>query len=208
MDSHRNAWDADYRCRGRLWGGCSPDKVRFVPASRILELGCGNGKTASSLVRAGCSVTAIDNSPCAALLCRNACPDPDHARILVADVQKIPFCSGSFDGISASHVTGHLTREGRRQMAREVFRLLVPQGILHFSDFSTGDFRFGKGVQTEEGTYLRKNGISTHYFTGEEVRALFSCMAEISLEEHQWEMRVRDTVLPRAEIVAVFRKPA
>jgi SAM-dependent methyltransferase len=207
MNAGRNPWDEDYQCRGRLWGGSASFLPRLPGFLRILELGCGDGKTTASLVRAGCSVTAIDLSPCAASLCRNSCPDPDRVGILIADSKKTPFRNESFDGIVASHIVGHLTGEGRRQLAGEVLRLLSPGGTLWFCDFSTGDFRSGRGEEIESGTFMRKNGISTHYFTNDEVLALFTGLAVQSLEQHRWGMRVRGTVLSRAEIVAHFKKP-
>jgi SAM-dependent methyltransferase len=208
MAAEQNPWDDDYQRRGRLWGGSVPSLPRLPRSSRILELGCGDGKTILPLVKNGYSVTALDISFNAAVLCRDSCASPDQARILVADVRKNPFCNGSFDVINASHITGHLSLEGRRQLAGEVTRLLAPGGTLYFRDFSVEDFRFGRGEQTEEGTFMRKNGIITHYFSGNEVRALFLRLTVTSLVHHRWEMRVRGTVFPRAEIVAEFSRTA
>jgi len=208
MAAEQNPWDDDYQRRGRLWGGSVPSLPRLPRSSRILELGCGDGKTILPLVKNGYSVTALDISPNAAVLCRDSCASPDQVRILVADARKNPFCNGSFDVINASHVTGHLSLEGRRQLAGEVTRLLAPGGTLYFRDFSVEDFRFGRGEQTEEGTFMRKNGIITHYFSGDEVRALFLRLTVNTVVQHRWEMRVRGTVFPRAEIVAEFSRPA
>lgn len=208
MNSGQNPWDDDYLRRGRLWGGRSTSLHGLPYSSRILELGCGDGKTTGSLVRNGFCVTAVDFSPAAVSLCRNTCPDPDHATLLIADIRKTPFCTASFDVIIASHITAHLNDNGRQKLAVEVFRLLVPGGILYFRDFSTKDFRYGHGLETEARTFARKNGIATHYFTREEVLTLFPHLSVQSLAEHRWEMRVRGVVLPRAEIVAEFKKPA
>jgi len=207
MAAEQNPWDDDYRRRGRLWGGSAPTLPRLSRSSRILELGCGDGKAIPPLEKDGYSVTAIDISTRAAVLCRNSCTDP-RTRVLIADVRKTPFCNGSFDVANASHITGHLSLEGRTQLAVEVCRLLSPGGALYFRDFSAEDFRFGRGWQTEDGTFTRKNGISTHYFTGDEVRVLFSRLTVTSLVQHRWEMRVKGSVFPRAEIVAEFTQPA
>jgi SAM-dependent methyltransferase len=203
----RNPWDSDYERRGRLWGGSAISIPQLPPSSRILELGCGDGKTVSSLVQAGGCVTAVDFSPRAATLCRNTCTDPDRVRIIIADIRKTPFRDESFDVIIASHVCGHLAQVGRFRLAREIPRLLVPGGRIFFRDFSVSDFRYGRGVETEAGTYMRKNGISTHYFTEDEVRLLFSGLPVRSLVQDRWAMRVRGMDLPRAEIVAEFEKP-
>lgn len=208
MNTSQNSWDNDYQRRGRLWGGSASPFPKLPCSPRVLELGCGDGKTAVSLVQGGCSVTAIDFSSHAASLCRNICMDADRVRILIADIRKTPFRNESFDIVIASHITGHLSIDGRRHLAREVLRLLAPAGTIYFRDFSTGDFRYGRGKETETGTFTRKNGIATHYFTDDEVLTLFSGLAVQSFIQHRWEMRVRGTVFFRAEIVAEFKKPA
>jgi cyclopropane fatty-acyl-phospholipid synthase-like methyltransferase len=208
MNTSRNPWDDDYLHRGRLWGGSTPSLPELPGSRRILELGCGDGKTVSTLVQAGCSVTALDISPHAATLCRKTCPDSDRVSLLIADTRQIPFRDESFDGIIASHIAGHLGLAGRRQLACEVRRLLIPGGMMYFRDFSILDFRFGRGEETEAGTFLRKNGIATHYFTDDEVQSFFSRFEVHSLVEHQWEMRVRGRTFIRAEIVAEGKKPA
>jgi MPBQ/MSBQ methyltransferase len=141
------------------------------------------------------------------MLCRKNCSDTDKVRIVIADSRQIPFRNGSFDVIIASHITGHLSRSGRQCLAREVLRLLNSGGTFFFRDFSVQDFRYGHGEEIETGTFARKNGIATHYFTGDEVMGLFSGLAVQSFVEHRWEMRVRGRVFVRAEIVSEFRKP-
>lgn len=207
MNANRNPWDEDYQRRGRLWGGSASFLPRLPASLKILELGCGNGKTTASLVQAGCSVTAIDLSPHAASLCQNTGIGSDRVRILIADGRKTPFRNESFDVIIAFHIIGHLSCVERQQLAGEVLRLLIPGGTIYFRDFSTVDFRFGRGVETEAGTFTRKNGIATHYFTNDEVLALFTGLAVQSVVQHRWEMRIRGVVLPRAEVVAEFKKP-
>lgn len=202
----RDPWDSEYTCRGRLWGGMPPPLPPLLPGSRILDLGCGDGKAVSCLVQRGCRVTALDRSSRAVHLCRHACPDPEHACILIADAQQIPFRDASFDVVIAFHVTGHIPHAGRLRLAGETARLLADGGKLFFRDFSTHDFRYGKGVLTETGTFERKNGISTHYFTREEVHALFLGLAIRDLRYHTWKLTVRGTTYVRGEIVAEFEK--
>jgi cyclopropane fatty-acyl-phospholipid synthase-like methyltransferase len=208
MNTSRNPWDDNYLRHGRLWGGSAFPLPLLPGSSRILELGCGDGKIVSSLVQKGCHVTAIDFSYRAASLCRHACPHPDRVSLLIADTRQTPFRNESFDSIIASHIAGHLSRAGRCQLAREVLRLLNYGGMVYFRDFSTGDFRFGQGEKTETGTFLKKNGIATHYFTDDEVHSLFTGLAVQSLVQHTWEIKVRGRVFIRAEIVAEFKKTA
>ena len=207
MTGTDSPWDKDYLRRGRLYGGSAPPLPRLPLSSRILELGCGDGKTVSSLVEKDHSVTAIDSSAPAVLLCRKVRTDPDRVRLLIADGTQTPFKNESFDVVIASHITGHLPGSLRRNLAGEVFRLLVCGGILYFRDFSIKDFRYGRGEAAEPGTYTRRNGIPTHYFTIEEIPALFSGFVVRSLVHHSWEMRVRGTIFLRDELVAELVKP-
>ena len=207
MTGTDSPWDEDYLLRGRLYGGSAPPLPRLPVFSRILELGCGDGKTVSSLVRKDYSMTAIDRSFPAISLCRHFCTDPDRLRLLIADVTQTPFKNESFDVVIASHITGHLAEGMRRKLAGEVIRLLVCGGSLYFRDFSIKDFRYGRGEETEPGTFTRKNGISTHYFTRDEITALFCGLVVRSVVHHSWEMRVRGKILLRDELVAEFKKP-
>lgn len=204
---NQNPWDTEYQRRGRLWGGRPPSIPRMQRSCRVLELGCGDGKTVASLADGDWRVTAIDISSFAASLCREGCTNPDQVDILIADSRKTPFRNRSFDAVIASHITGHLFFAERLQLAGEVFRLLTPQGVMYFRDFSTEDFRYGKGVETEPGTFTRKNGIATHYFTDDELLTLFNGFIVQSMAQHHWEMRVKGKNFTRAEIVAEFRKP-
>jgi hypothetical protein len=53
---------------------------------------------------------------------------------------------------------------------------------------------------------LRGNGISTHYFSAEDTRGLFSGLSCESLSESRWTLRIRGKDHQRSEIQAIFRK--
>jgi 2-polyprenyl-3-methyl-5-hydroxy-6-metoxy-1,4-benzoquinol methylase len=94
----------------------------------------------------------------------------------------------------------------RKQIASILSHILKPGGILFFSDFSTDDFRFGKGDETEAATFRRGPGIITHYFTKNEVMDLFSKLTLVSISIHQWPMRILGRNLVRSEIQAIFTR--
>ncbi len=199
-------WDQDYRRRGILWSGATRDLPELPSGSRVLELGCGNGKTVQAMVRRGWEVTAIDFSSRAAALCRQAFPDPLQGNAMVADARWSPFRDAVFDAVFASHVIGHMHAPDRDRVANEVIRLLRTGGMLFFCEFSSGDFRFGKGFETEEATFRRGTGILTHYFSEQEVADLFSGLTPVSVTLHQWPMRVRGCTLLRSEVQGVFTR--
>ena len=63
-------WEEDYNRRGMLWGGVTHDLPDLPLRSRVLELGCGNGKTLCAMIQRGWDVTAIDFASRAVALSR------------------------------------------------------------------------------------------------------------------------------------------
>ncbi|MFZ0006223.1 MAG: class I SAM-dependent methyltransferase [Methanoregula sp.] len=199
-------WENDYARRGRIWAGAMYQHIPLDDGKRVLELGCGNGKTCNALLEKKCQVVGIDFSSSAVHLCRSHMPKNAKGHFAIADVCNLPFYDASFDAVTAFHVIGHILAEGRNRCAREAARVLRPGGTLYFSDFSTYDFRAGIGVEIELQTFSRKNGIGTHYFSEDEVSALFHLLVPRELQTRYWTMKVRGQLLHRAEISASFTK--
>ena len=206
MKTHKAAWDEDYRRRGDLWGGAPPPLPDLPAGAAVLELGCGNGKTLAALARRSWRVTAVDISPRAVSLARQH-PGTSTASLAVADAERLPFRNNVFDAVFLVHVTGHVPEEGRRAVASEVCRMLRPGGAAFFREFSIEDMRAGNGVEVEEQTFRRGDGIITHYFTEAEVAGLFAPLTPLLVRTDRWQLRVRGRNLPRAEVEAVFRRP-
>jgi hypothetical protein len=61
----------------------------------------------------------------------------------------------------------------RSRAAKEILRVLKPAGYLFVEGFGRGDIRFGEGEEVEDSSFLRGNGIVTHYFQEGEIPALF-----------------------------------
>ncbi len=201
-------WDDDYRKKGRLYGGSPRELPVFPGGARILELGCGDGKTLSALVRTGRDVMAVDFSPRAVSLARTVAQQGSGVGLAVADARVLPFRDAMFDAVVAVHVLGHSTQDDRARIAGEVGRVIRPGGLLYVAGFSRSDFRCGSGQETEPESFIRGNGVLTHYFTGLEVATLFPGFTAESLGEEEWVLRIRGKDYLRSEIVALFRKRA
>lgn len=199
----REAWERDYRHRGALWGGAVHDLPPQVPGARVLELGCGNGKTLSGLTGEGATVVGLDIARSAVALAARTTP----AHLVVGDARRLPFQAGSFDTVCAFHLLGHLREDDRQTAAMECMQALKEGGRLYFREFSVMDMRAGKGEEFEPWTFRRGEGILTHYFTEEEVAALFPSLVPLLVTTRKWALRVRGVDHPRAEIAAVFEKP-
>jgi len=208
MTDSRTAWDKDYRSRGQLWGGAPvllPLSLLDMPAgSRVLEIGCGSGKTVSALMGRSCEIIAFDFSTKAVELSQRVLGRYHSGDAIVADARNLPFLEHTFGFIVASHVIGHIQKEERNTIAKEVERVLQPGGRLLLQEFSVDDMRNGTGKKVEDSTFLRGTGVLTHYFTENEVKTLFSPLIRESVRTRYWTMRVRGRDLRRAEIVAVF----
>ena len=206
MVMNSGAWEEDYTRRGMLWSGVTPRLPELPVDSHVLELGCGNGKTFYAMIQREWDVTAIDFSSRAVALSREVVGGASYGHVMVADARCPPFKIDSFNAVFAMHVIGHMHELDRKQIASILPHILKPGGILFFTDFSTKDFRFGKGDETETATFRRGPGIITHYFTQEGVIDLFSKLNPLSISVHQWPMRVLGSTLVRSEIQATFTR--
>lgn len=203
---HLEAWDSDYRTRGRLWGG-TPTSLPSLPiGSDVLEIGCGNGKNLPGMIESRWHITAMDCSMKALQLCQPVIHGAGRVHFVQGDAMYLPFRDAATDAIFSLHVAGHLTRPGRSQFAGEVLRVLRPGGQIVFRDFGVDDFRCGKGEMIEPGTFLRGAGSFTHYFTEDEVSGLFSSFTCMTIDNHRWPLRIRGQDYQRSEITAIFEK--
>ena len=200
------AWEEEYTKKGVLWSGVPRGLPELPAGSRVLELGCGNGKALAVMMQRGWNVTALDPSVKAVVLSKKLATSSPAVEVMVADARTIPVKSSSFDAVFAIHVIGHVHKTDRQEIAREVTRVLKPGGIVFFCDFSTRDFRYGKGHATEPSTVMRGTKIITHYFTREEVMDLFLDLTCRSLMLQEWSMRIRGNDLLRSEVTGVFTK--
>jgi ubiquinone/menaquinone biosynthesis C-methylase UbiE len=204
-DPDQDSWDADYRQKGRLYGGAPRKLPAFPPGARVLELGCGEGKTLSAQIHHGWNVTAIDFSPHAVRLARSTARGGGGAEYAIADARTVPFRDRTFDAVVAIHLLGHSTSDGREKIVHEIHRVTRPGGQVFFADFSTADFRYGTGTEVEHGSFVRGNGILTHYFTEQEIAILFSGFTTECIRREEWTLRVKGTQYLRSELTALFR---
>ena len=193
-------FETDYRLRGRRWaGGSSLPPVHAGDC--VLETGCGNGSTLHPLLALGCRAVGID-------IAQEAVRMAGPRDAVAGDIRCLPFRDGVFDAVICRHVLGHLNEAGRSAGAAELLRVTRPGGVIYFSGFSPADFRCGSGTETEPNSYLKGDGIMTHYFTEDELRACFSSAAEIAVTEKTWSLRVRGIAYPRSELSAVIVRGA
>jgi len=185
------AFQSDYKNRGPRWAG-SVNLPSLPAGSRILETGCGNGKTLSAFHDVSC--LGIDISSEAVKLA-------GHNKALCGDIRALPFHDASFDFVFCWHVLGHLKEKDRFIAAEEIKRVTKSGGRIFFKGFSTADFRNGKGSLKEPNSFLRGDGIMTHYFDETELLELFG---NGDIKEETWNMRIRGVTYTRSELTGTF----
>lgn len=188
-----------------------PPEIPTLPDGMIiLELGCGNGKTLSAMIRRCWDIVAVDVSPKAVQMCQMMVEMEEdrclsRVEVMVADACALPFEDETFDAVFAFHVVGHVPQHERDDMADEIWRVLKPGGKVFFKGFGRGDMRYGKGKEVEDDTFLR-NGILVHYFNKEEVLEVFVDFEVEDLRIDQWETLIRGKRLPRQVVEGTFVK--
>lgn len=139
-DDQTGAWNEFYRGNGRAWrGNCRmPDPLEG--RGRALDIGCGSGKSASSLMDMGYDVSGTDISSEAVAICRNRFGGD---RFVVGSVLSLPYPDSSFDYAVAVHVLEHIPDPDMPRAVAEIGRVLRPGGYLFIRDFAPGDMREG-----------------------------------------------------------------
>lgn len=166
-----NVWDRFYRRHEAPWRGerAVSELIGRLGAGPVLELGCGNGKLLKPLAAAGVKVVGLDVSW--HILSRL----PPHIPATLADASALPFQGASFTAVLDVHCTGHLRSAGRAEAAREMVRVLKPEGLLVVERMTPNDLRAsqGKPVDGEPGMRVVEDGRETHFAHAEELVAAF-----------------------------------
>lgn len=165
-------WNDLYRTQRRAWRGVTdPGELPFPEGSRLLEVGCGNGKTLEALRDRGYSAVGIDFSEEAVKACRELLGDS--AEVMCASVSDMPFGDDSFDGALLFHVLENILPEDVPGAVSEIARTVRDGGCVKVRVFAAGDLRSEKGERISEDTVVRGNGIRYRYFTEDSLRACF-----------------------------------
>jgi SAM-dependent methyltransferase len=99
------------------------DRLPLAPSPRLLDAGCGSGRTLDELAGYG-RVSGIDLSPEAVAAARRRGHDDVH----VARVEELPFPDATFDVVTCLDVVEH-TPDDRATLA-ELWRVTRPAGLL------------------------------------------------------------------------------
>ena len=104
---------------------------RLVPASRVLEIGCGTGRFSQSLAREGFDVVATDPSPDMIAVAASKCAGLDSITLKQAEGADLSFADETFDFVFAIRVTNQTeSQEYALTMVREMIRVAKRSGLI------------------------------------------------------------------------------
>lgn len=116
-----------------------------ISGARVLDLGCGAGRTTGALSDAGFEVVGLDLSE---PLVRTAAERFPNADFQVGDASNLGLRDRSFEYVLFSwNGMSELPEEPRRAALDEVNRVLKPDGVFAFSNFNSVCYYFLRGVR-------------------------------------------------------------
>lgn len=174
-DQQVDCWERFYREHKRPWRGVGKISLDLEPRSKVLDVGCGTGKTTAALIKLGMDVTGLDFSPSAISHCISVFGSK--AKFTIAECDRMPFPDDYFDAVAAVHILEHLDDSQLRDTVREISRVLVPGGLVFVRAFAAGDMRSGGKDRNTRG-----NGIEYRYYTEDEMKQIFKGFELISSE--------------------------
>jgi SAM-dependent methyltransferase len=98
--------------------------LRPGPGDRVLDLGCGSGRTLAWNAGSGAFLAGIDIAPYFAREAR------DRAHLILGDLRRMPLRDGAFNKAWSLDVLEHLSPEALRGMLLEAHRVLGAKGAL------------------------------------------------------------------------------
>jgi ubiquinone/menaquinone biosynthesis C-methylase UbiE len=155
---------------------------------RVLDLGCGNGRHAMFFARQGIEAAGIDISDQAiAWADQWAKSEGLEIDFRVGDITNLPFEDGAFDAVVTHGVLDHVPMTVAEKAAREVHRVLSPQGLFYCDLRSSEDFEYGVGEELKQNEFIvtdgYEKGLVQHFFSEEEITNLFDGLFRILYSE-------------------------
>lgn len=119
-----------------------PPITRFVRAAggaehvKLLDVACGTGRTLHQLSRAhpALRMWGIDLSPAYIRMARRRLADVDEVAVAVENAEQLPFADGTFDVATSVYLFHELPRSARRNVVRELHRVVRPGGLVVIED--------------------------------------------------------------------------
>jgi demethylmenaquinone methyltransferase / 2-methoxy-6-polyprenyl-1,4-benzoquinol methylase len=103
---------------------------RIEPGSSVLDVATGTGAVAVELVKRGCSVVGVDQSPEMLAVARERLPG---VRFVEGRAEALPFEDASFDALTVTYLLRYVDDPG--ETLRELARVVRPRGTVASLEF-------------------------------------------------------------------------
>jgi ubiquinone/menaquinone biosynthesis C-methylase UbiE len=117
-----------------------PPITRYVRAHganiRLLDVACGTGRTLHQIAQAHPELRlfGVDLSPAYVRLARKRLADVGEVSLAVENGEALPYADGAFDIATSVYLFHELPRNARRNVLRELLRVVKPGGLVVLED--------------------------------------------------------------------------
>jgi ubiquinone/menaquinone biosynthesis C-methylase UbiE len=103
---------------------------------KLLDIGCGTGRTLHQIARTHPKMRlhGADLSPAYIKLARKRLLDVEEVSLAVENGEALPWADETFDVVTSTYMFHELPRNARRNVVREMFRVLRPGGLVVIED--------------------------------------------------------------------------
>jgi len=184
---------------------------QFVRGKTVLDIACGSGYGAQSLLDAGARrVIGVDISPEAVEDARRRCAQ-GATRIVRGDLKQIPLSARAVDVVVSFETIEHVGADGQKTLLEEVRRVLRPGGLfivstpnaLTFPHYYRSPFHRHELTPTEFSALLEGSFRNVTYWAQDTVTASYVITSEASSATDRREVGV-DGAGPREVLDSLF----
>jgi ubiquinone/menaquinone biosynthesis C-methylase UbiE len=103
---------------------------------RLLDIACGTGRTLHQLARTHPQMRlhGVDLSPAYVRTARRRLADVDELTLAVENAESLPWADATFDVVTSVYLFHELPRNARRNVVREMLRVVRPGGLVVIED--------------------------------------------------------------------------
>jgi len=184
MESFKDSWEKKYHENDHLWGEDADEPLvryscLFSKGSRILDLGCGDGRNLLYFARKGFDVHGIDFSENAVLKCREKSIQENLSVTATSmDIRDYTFKKESWDVIIAPMVLHAMKVSESSKIIKSMKLSTKPKGFIFISVLAVGDSHYHERKESceeiESDTFhVTDKNFNIHYFNHKELNTFF-----------------------------------
>ncbi len=184
FNDEKHYFETTYRTGADTWSGHNHASYlhtltdQLPPNAFILDVGAGRGHVAYHLGKSGFKVIGLEYV--ADIVKKNNLEVKDRkldgkVGFVEGSVLDIPLADNSFDAVTDIATLHHLRQSDWELYAREISRVLKPDGYLFLMELSRENITYKSWNPKENSTgdFMFENIVPYHFFTPDEIKNLF-----------------------------------